>query len=631
MNDGIPTVQQAPSRLVSVSPSSAKDVIGKVASPPRRESTSEEFYFWVAPDTLVEKSQIVRTESEVAGQRLVFYGLIREVYRQSRQSDLGEEFDRHDGDVGYQPPFDSPGFTYAAVTILRTEPAVMTPPKEGSDVFLGGEREAYMAYGADEIEKPLAVGLVKNGGTRLIGPGRIDLDYLLGANGGHLNVNGVAGRGTKSSLLLHFNYLLLREARKQQRERPGDRDRLRIVPIILNVKNFDLFHIDRRSTRYDPAKHAADWHALGIDDPAPFQNVSFYAPQLPGQDIPVNTGRPKSDVKAYSWSLREVIERGLLSYLFAEDDVRNANFGTLVLDIENYLTQERLERDNTRLRKLKTGPDVPCHFDGLLKWVEELALNEQGTINPLKGKHHSATLRKLYRRLLRLVYEGNGVLRRDAQQGKPLDVCARDSRDPIVVDLNGLSAVPALQRFVVATIFRQLVEERTGSHAQRGLIYLVTLDELNRFAPSGAHDPITELIERVAAEMRSQGIILLGAQQQASLVSGRVIENAGIRALGKSGSLELSHKVWGGLSESARRKASMLLPEEKLLIQDSFREPLLVKIPFPPWAVRGRSRRGGASRGEQGRTGGFVTKTDLRTLHPGRDFCDNTSNCVCGR
>src|SRR6516165_7051034 len=239
MNDGILKLPQTPSRVAVPLP--ATGAIGKVASPPRRESTSEEFYFWVAPDTLVEKSQIVRTESEIGGQRLVFYGLIKEVFRQSRQSDLGEEFDRHDGDVDYQPPFDSPGFTYAAVTILRTDPAVLAPPLEGSDVFLGNEAEARMAYAADEIENPLAVGLVKNGGSRLAGPGRIDLDYLLGANGGHLNVNGVAGRGTKSSLLLHFNYLLLREARRQQRERPGDRDRLRVVPIILNVKTSTCF------------------------------------------------------------------------------------------------------------------------------------------------------------------------------------------------------------------------------------------------------------------------------------------------------------------------------------------------------------------------------------------------------
>lgn len=567
------------------SPVATPAAVGKVGSPPRRESTSEEFYFWVAPGTLLEKSQIVRTESEVAGQRLRFWGIIREVFRQSRQTDMAEEFDRHDGDVAYRPPYDAPGFTYAAVTILRTEPAVLAPPLEGSDVFLGGEADARMAYAADEIDNPLAVGLVKNGGTRLAGAGHIDLDYLLGANGGHLNVNGVAGRGTKSSLLLHFNYLLLRLARQQQRQRPSDGDRLRVVPIILNVKNFDLFHIDRRSRRFEPAKHLADWQALGVPDPAPFGNVTFYAPQMPDSEVPIPTGRPRADVKAYSWSLGDVIERGLFSYLFAEDDVRDANFGALVLDMENYLTHEVLRRDNTRERKLLRGPGRASTFAELLAWVSDLATNEGD--NPFRTKHHPATVRKFYRRLLRLVYEGNGVLRREGQQGHPLDVRARDSRDPAVVDLNGLSAVPALQRFVVATIFRQLVDERTGTHSQRGLIYVVTLDELNRFAPRGSHDPITELIERVAAEMRSQGIILLGAQQQASLVSPRVIENAGIRALGKSGSLELNDQVWRFLSEAARRKASMLLPEEKLLIQDSFREPLLVKIPFPPWALRG--------------------------------------------
>lgn len=564
--------------------SATASAIGKVASPPRHESTSEEFYFWVARDTLVEKSQIVRTESDIGGKHLVFYGLITEVYRQSRQGNIGEEYDRHDGDIGYQPPFDSPGFTYAAVTILRTEPPVMTPPTEGSNVFLGGEREAYMAYGADEIEKPLAVGLVKNGGASYAGPGRIDLDYLLGANGGHLNVNGVAGRGTKSSLLLHFNYLLLHEARRQLRERPSDRNRLRLVPIILNVKNFDLFHIDRRSTRFKPNKESEEWQTLGIDAPGPFRNVAFYAPQLPNQTIAVKTGRPKEDVQPYSWSLKDIIERGLLLYLFAEDDRQDANFAALVHDLDSWLTDERTERDGDHTRQLARHAGRPQTFDALLAEIRSWT---EGSGTPFSSKqHHIGTLRKLYRRLFLILSEGQGVLRRNDQQGKPLNVAERDTCDPKVIDLSSLAAVPSLQRFVAATIFNQLKEERTGSKAQRGLIYLVTLDELNRFAPHDAHDPITKLIEHVAAEMRSQGIILLGAQQQASLVSKRVVENAGIRVLGKSGSLELSHPIWRSLSESARRKASMLLPGEKLLIQDSFREPMLVKIPFPPWALR---------------------------------------------
>jgi hypothetical protein len=546
--------------------------IGKVASPPRHESTSEEFYFWVTPGTLAEKSQIVRTECTIGDKELTFYGLIREVYRQSRQSNIGEEYDRLDGDINYEPPFDFPGFTYAAVTILRTEPPVMAPPTEGSNVFLGGEREAYMAYGTDEIENPLAIGLIKNGGSTFAGPGRIDLDYLLGANGGHLNVNGVAGRGTKSSFLLHFNYLLLHEARRQQRERPSDRNRLRIVPIILNVKNFDLFYIDHRSSRYDPVKDADDWHKLGIDNPGPFQNVTFYAPQMAGLNVPIDTGRRKGDVQPYSWSLKDIIEQDLFIYLFAETDQHDDNFRALVEDLqEKWLIPVHSNRPRT--------------FDDLLAQIRSWT-DGTGAVPFSSKQHHTGTIRKLYRRLSLALSEGQGVLRRKEQQGKPLSVTAKDTCDPKVIDLSSLAAVPSLQRFVAATIFNQLKEERTGSKAQRGLIYLVTLDELNRFAPHDAHDPITKLIEHVAAEMRSQGIILLGAQQQASMVSKRVVENAGIRALGKSGSLELSHAVWRSLSESARRKASMLLPTEKLLMQDSFREPMLVKIPFPPWALR---------------------------------------------
>ena len=114
-----------------------------------------------------------------------------------------------------EPPYESRGVTHAVVSILRTVPPVLAPPMEGSLVHLGGAEDACKAYNGDEIEHPMAVGLVRNGGEKFAGPGVIDMDYLLGANGGHLNVTGVAGRGTKSSFLLHVNYLLLHEARQQ--------------------------------------------------------------------------------------------------------------------------------------------------------------------------------------------------------------------------------------------------------------------------------------------------------------------------------------------------------------------------------------------------------------------------------
>ena len=96
--------------------------------------------------------------------------------------------------------------------------------------------------------------------------------------------------------------------------------------------------------------------------------------------------------------------------------------------------------------------------------------------------------------------------------------------------------------------------------------------------------------------MRSQGIILLGAQQQASLVSTRVFENAGLKALGRSGSMEMGRDVWRFLGESARRKALALDRTEKLLIQDGFREPMLVRIPMPPWALNPGEQTAGPAR-----------------------------------
>lgn len=551
-------------------------IIGKVASPPKRESTSDQFHFWVRRGELVEKTQIVCTESQIGNDTIQFYAIVDEVYRQSRKKDIGEEFDAFDGDVNYEPEFTPEGVTFATASILRTQPPVLAPPFEQSSVFLGGEEEARLAYRADEIENPLSVGLIKNGGDAVAGSAVIDLDYLLGVNGGHMNVNGVAGRGTKSSFVLFVIYQLLQEARRRAAERPSDPNPLMVVPIILNVKGYDLFFIDRWSRRYRPEEHLADWQALGVDNPQPFENVTFCAPQMPGGNIAVSTGRTDT-VQPYSWSLGNIIEQGLFSYLFADDDSINDNFRALALDLEAYLTHERVENDGTLTLHLRQGQ--PDTFQQLLDWLDQEENRSQ-----FVGNHHLATWRKLRRKLGLLVHEGNGVLRRDDRNGHPLNnLAVRRTSDPIVVDLNALTRVPSLQRFVVATIFQQLVNERTGPNRVNGLVYLVALDELNRFAPHGSKDPITQLIETIAAEMRSQGIILLGAQQQASKVSDKVIENASIRVLGRSGSLELSQSVWRILSKSAQRKATELAVNEKMIIQDN--EPMHVRVPHPPWAM----------------------------------------------
>jgi hypothetical protein len=419
----------------------APEVLGKVASPPNKESTCDEFYFWVRRDAVVERTQIVTTTSRLGGQDVKFYGLVREVFRQGRPRSIAEACDGYDGDIGFEPPFTVPGVTFAAATILRTDPAVLTPPLEGCDVVLGGEDEARVAYAADEIDadKRLALGVIKNGGTRLAGPGCIDLDYLLGENGGHINVNGVAGRGTKSSFLLHLIYLLLRKARRQAVERPMDDERLRVVPIILNVKNFDLFYIDRASTRFDANRHLADWIELGVLDPAPFAGVEFFAPQRRGSPNPVDVDR--ADVRPYSWCLADIIRAGLFRYLFADDDIGDDNFEGVVLDVEARMTHSERHGDEIR-RSLNDQGGTVHTFADLLGWVDA-NIDTQAF-----QKHHVGTRRKFQRRLFKILLEGDGVLRRDDPAGNPLDVRAKDTHGPRVIDLHALAATPGLQRFV---------------------------------------------------------------------------------------------------------------------------------------------------------------------------------------
>lgn len=560
--------------------------LGKVAAPPDKEATSETFYFWAARDRLVERTQVVTTTSALGGRAVGFVGLVEEVYRQSRQASMGEEVDRFDADPALTPPFASAGFTYAKATVLRTDPVCHAPPVEESPVYLGDAAAAARGYGIDRMGGPLAVGLLRNGGSDFAGPASIDLDDLLGENGGHLNVNGIAGLGAKTSFLLHVNKLLLAEA-DRQRETLGvsHPDRLQVVPVIFNVKNFDLFFIDHWGKKWDREKAAAlpEWREyLKVEEPTPFRDVRFLAPALPA-GVPVNTGRTDDKVRAYSWSLADVIKHGLFRYLFSEEDIYDANFGGLVGDLEEFLTD-----DSHGEARLNTRGGAPDTFAALVDWFRGIKDDKDG-----KFKDSAPGTRgKLLRRLKYIVNEGDGVLRKKDPKGNPLVLPTAADGGATVIDLFGLRATPSLQRFVVAAVFHQLVKNRSGTAAVKGLRYVVTLDELNRFAPKNTDDPITKKIEEVAAEMRSQGVILLGAQQQASLVSSRVIENAAVRAVGRSGALELRADVWRFLGDAGRAAAARLQADEKLLVLPSFRAPMLAKIPYPPWALKGEDAAG---------------------------------------
>ena len=134
----------------SIDESTGRTPLGRVATPTGLESTSGVFHFWVDKKQAVERTQIVATSCDVAGRAVKFVGIVLEVFRRSRQKDIGEESARFDGRCAEKPPFDSEGVTYAQVAILRTGPVAHAPPTEESVVWLASaerirRRCAYIA------------------------------------------------------------------------------------------------------------------------------------------------------------------------------------------------------------------------------------------------------------------------------------------------------------------------------------------------------------------------------------------------------------------------------------------------------------------------------------------------------
>jgi DNA helicase HerA-like ATPase len=585
--------------------------VGRIGCPPGQEANVDEFYFWVAPGQLVEQTQIVRVPTTMGGGQVELFGVVEQVYRRSTISTMHMELAAHDGDpVADDLVLDRDGVTYAKARVVNAFPPKLAPPVEGSTVFSCGQRDAERAYEMDAYadDRGVAVGLIRNGGDSTAGRAFLDQDFLLGAQSGHLNVNGAAGSGTKSSFLTLAAWQTINAVKTRAAGMTGSGKAPRIKAIIFNVKGFDLFWLDRWSTKFTEDDLAV-WAEMGVPRPDIFRSIAYYAPETAvrsGSPLAIATERP-GDVRAYSWSLKDIIDFGLFELLFSEEARANENLVTLINHLSHRLSvgrsralsvEERLggETPSGLIARRQLTDTLDRGFNGknelgvatfqdLLNYIEMRAHPDEKDLDDDSLRTMSnSTIQALWRRLARVVGPNSGLLRREETEGAPLAL-ATMPEDVAVIDIQSITDAH-LQRFVIAAALNQLVQWRSGPHAARHETFLVVIDELNRYAPRGASDAITKLFEYVASQMRSRGIILFGAQQQGSRVSEVVIENSQTRVLGRSGGQELADSIWRGFSDGDRKLALRLGPDEKVIVAPNFREALHVKVPRPPWAMR---------------------------------------------
>jgi hypothetical protein len=582
----------------TVDSSVMSSALGRVASPLGHEATTGRFSFWVAPGILVEKGQLVVTESRIGSDSICFYGVVEEVYRRSRAQRMDEEVDRYDGDLTFIPPFAQEGLTYATATIIHAVPPLLTPPLEANLVAFGSETDAYAAYGYDQMLDPdsgvdwgIAIGLLRNGRAGTLGVAKVDLRMLTGALAGHLNVTGQAGRGTKSSFLTVVVRSLIDVARAWDNGDPR-RDPFSVRTIVFNVKGNDLMYVDMPNRQLRD-EHRDVWRQLGLE-PRPFAEAQFIAPcagdgRNRGESRLKRPVPPERQIETYYWTLEDVIRFGLWSYLFSDETQQSETMMALADHILGLIAEDcppdQEHPAGLALRRPRTAESdlPPRSFEELNSYLRH-ALTD--TSHPVRsgGVYTFGTCRALLSRLdMALGREGRPIFDGGSGTGKPLQVLAEGTLDPLVIDIATLPT--ELRRFVVAAVLDQVKTHQTGAARTRGQVYLLVLDELGIYAPRGGRDPITKLFEHVAAQLRSQGVILLGAQQQASKVSETIFGNSEVKALGTSSPVELDSSTWRNLLSSAQKARVLALgPEEKLVLGS--RGWMNVLVPFPAWAMK---------------------------------------------
>jgi hypothetical protein len=458
----------------------------------------------------------------------------------------------------------------AHVKVTRVEPEVFVPPRPGMEVrrASGARREQALFF--DGMERRLPIGLSRDGE-----PVFANLDFLDGSRGAHVNISGISGVATKTSYATFLLHSLFTSGALGG-------DAANTHALVFNVKGEDLLFLDQPNARLRDEDRAA-YAKLGLSAEA-FDSVQFLAPVRKGSaERLAATGSRSEGVVAFFWTIREVVTERLLRFLFAEADDAASQLSFVVERIEARLAAAAaakggakdpwIEIEGRRVETFEALVEVLTdHPEGdeslAERWARPAAV---GTVAAFERRLHASA------RHVGHLIRGRDVGRRDAHL---LDWRRKQMS---VVDIHSLH--DRAKRFVVGAVLKRLFEEKETLATARPLVFVV-LDELNKYAPRDGSGPIKEVLLDVSERGRSLGIVLVGAQQTASEVEGRIVANAALRVVGRLDAAEAERPEYGFLTAAGRSRAGILKPGTMIVLQPEIPAALLVRFPFPAWATR---------------------------------------------
>jgi DNA helicase HerA-like ATPase len=223
----------------------------------------------------------------------------------------------------------------AHVKVTRVEPEIFIPPRPGQEVRRATGLRRDQALFFDGMERKVPIGLSRDGE-----PVFANLDFLDGSRGAHVNISGISGVATKTSYATFLLHSLFTSGALGG-------DAANTHALVFNVKGEDLLFLDQANARLkDEDRQAYAKMALPAES---FGSVQILAPVRKGsaERLPA-TGSRGEGVRAFFWTIREVVEERLLRFLFAEADDTASQLSFVVDRIEAKSPPLRRRRERRR-------------------------------------------------------------------------------------------------------------------------------------------------------------------------------------------------------------------------------------------------------------------------------------------
>jgi DNA helicase HerA-like ATPase len=524
--------------------------------------------FWVG----VGQGAFLQLDDVVALQRVLPDGEIVKVYGVVSQVRARHDGVRFDSDVflvadGVLPAEVSEA---AQVQSTRFEPEILVPPRPGDEVMRATGAERDHALGFDEVARKLPAGLSRDGE-----PVFIDLDFVDGSKGAHVNISGVSGVATKTSYATFLLYGLFHSG-------VLGKEAVNTKALVFNVKGEDLLFLDHPNAALAPDQ-ADRYGALGLPSTA-FASVGVWAPPR-RDDVGVaapDVASRSLGVRSFFWTICDFCDQGLLPFLFADAEDDRQQYTMVVHNVTAELQRAARDNGNPADGTVTFDGKVVRHFDELVDVITARVLTDDGDLGPWAGRAITGgTVNAFLRRLHGATRHVKHLIRADV--ARPDQHSVAFDNQVTVVDIHNLN--DRAQRFVVGVLLRRAFEAKERAGTARPL-QLIVLDELNKYAPREGSSPIKEILLDVAERGRSLGIVLIGCQQTASEVERRIVANSSIRVVGRLDAAEAGRGDYGFLPATQRQRATIVKPGTMIVSQPTLPVPIVLEFPFPAWATR---------------------------------------------